>query len=68
MNRKQSFVLSIGTFLMGLAFAWAFYTPRTYAASQMQPFVNAQGDTEICPLSDKQQEDSIQTFSEMMPT
>lgn len=68
MNGKQSFVLSSGAFLMGLAFAWAFYTPRTYAASQLKSFVQAEGDTQICPLSDKQQEDSIRKFSEMMPT
>lgn len=68
MNRKQSFVLSGGAFVLGLAFAWAFYTPRTYAASPLQPLIQSEGDTEICPLSDKQQEESIQKFSAMMPT
>ena len=68
MNRKQSFILCSGAFLFGLAFAWAFYTPRTFAMKQLQPLVQAEADTRICPLSDKQQEDSIQKFAEMMPT
>jgi hypothetical protein len=53
---------------MGLAFAWAVYTPRTFAASQLQLLVQAEADTKICPLSEKQQENSIQKFTEMMPT
>ena len=68
MNRKQSLILASGAFLIGLAFAWAFYTPHTFAASQLQPLVQAEADTKICPLSEKQQEDSIQKFTEMMPT
>ena len=67
MNRKQSFILFGGAFLIGLAFAWAFHTPRTLAAGQIQPFTQIEADTQICPLSDKQQEDSIQKFAEMMP-
>jgi len=68
MNRKESLILSSGAFLIGLAFAWAFYTPHTFAASQLQPLVQAEADTQICPLSEKQQEDSIRKFTEMMPT
>jgi hypothetical protein len=68
MNRKQSFILVGGAFLIGLAFAWAFYAPPTLAAGQTQQLAQIEVDTQICPLSDKQQEDSIQKFSEMMPT
>jgi hypothetical protein len=68
MNRKPSFIVLSGAFLIGLAFAWAFYTPRTLAAGQIQPLTQIEADTQICPLSDKQQEDSIQKFAEMMPT
>jgi hypothetical protein len=68
MNRKQSFILCSGVFLLGLTFAMTFYAPHAIAASQLQPFLQTEADTDICPLSDKQQEDSIQKFSEMMPT
>ena len=68
MSRKQSFILFSGIVLLGFAFAWAFYAPRTLAAAQLQPFLQTEADTQICPLSDKQQQDSIQKFAEMMPT
>ena len=68
MNRKQSLILCSGAFFIGLAFAWAFYTPRTFAASQLRTLAQTEADDQVCPLSDKQTEDAIQKFSEMMPT
>ena len=67
MNRKQRLILLGGTLLLGFAFAWAFNVPRTVTAVQLQPGLQTEADTNVCALSDKQQEASIQKFSELMP-
>jgi hypothetical protein len=54
-----------GAFLFGFSFASAFSAPRTFAAEQMNPFVQTKTDNKICPLSDSQQERAQQAFAEI---